>query len=91
MIIFCFLCVDDGVVFIDVWCCVVDVIYDFFSVEDWQVIDVEVVSFLLQLLMIVVVDVQDWLVGFMLIDGMYMEVLFIDLDVCGIGIGWQLL
>lgn len=75
---------------LDIWCYVVDVMYYFLSDDDCCLIEFEVVVFLFGVLFDLVVDEIDCLIGFMLFDGSYMEVLFVDFGYYGVGVGWWL-
>lgn len=86
----CCLWYEEGEEFVVIWCCFVDVIYDFLLVEYWIELEDLVCFFLLEASLWVVVNEWDQLVGFMLLSGQYMDVLFIDFDVCGCGVGWVL-
>lgn len=90
MINICCLRYEEGEKLIVIWCCLVDVMYDFLLNVYWVELEELVSDFLLEVLLWVVVIDQDELVGFMLFIGEYMDVLFVDLDVCGQGIGKRL-
>lgn len=82
---------EDGPALVHLWRRSVDATHHFLSAEDRKAIDAEVCGFLPHARVTVAVDENDNPHGFMLIDGIHVEALFIDPDVRGNGIGRQLL
>ncbi|MGA2276682.1 MAG: acetyltransferase [Terracidiphilus sp.] len=72
---------------LDIWRGAVDATHHFLSPTDRQEIEAEVVSFLPQAPLWLAVDDKDHPIGFMLLDGVHMEALFIDPTQRGSGAG----
>ena len=72
---------------LDIWRGAVDATHHFLSPTDRQEIEAEVVSFLPQAPLRLAVDDKDHPIGFMLLDGVHMEALFIDPTQRGSGAG----
>lgn len=69
---------EDGKRVISIWRDAVDVTHDFLSPEDRIAIEKEVVNFLPSAPLWLATDTQGYAVGFMLLDNLHMEALFID-------------
>lgn len=80
----------DGARMLDIWRKAVDATHDFLSPADRAAIDAEVTGFLPQSPAWLATDPDDHAIGFMLVDGMHMEALFIDPDWRGKGVGRSL-
>lgn len=72
---------------VNIWRGAVDATHDFLDPDDRQAIETEVRAFFPAAKFEVAVDVQDFPVGFMLLDEAHLEALFISPDRRGEGIG----
>lgn len=78
---------EEGERIIAIWRAAVDATHHFLSVEDRSAIEKEVCEFLPQAPLWLVVDHDDYPLGFMLIERGHMEALFVDPLLRGQGIG----
>lgn len=78
---------EDGPRAVQIWAAAVDATHDFLTPEDRAAIGREVEAFLPSAPLTLAVDDRDRAIGFMLIDGGYMEALFIDPEHRGAGVG----
>ncbi|MCF7768540.1 MAG: acetyltransferase [Achromobacter pulmonis] len=77
----------DGERVVDIWRRSVDATHDFLTPQDRQAIEAEVVGFLPAAALDLALDASGRPQAFMLLDGSYMEALFVDPDARGAGVG----
>lgn len=80
----------DGARLLDIWRKAVDATHDFLQPQDRHAIEAEVAAFLPNAPAWLATDADDHAIGFMLIDGMHMDALFIDPSWHGKGVGRRL-
>lgn len=78
---------DDGARVLAIWRGAVDATHDFLSPDDKEAIAEEVAGFLPSAPLWLAVDESDRALGFMLLDGVHMEALFVDPVRRGAGVG----
>lgn len=78
---------NDGARVLDIWRRAVDATHDFLTAKDRRDIEIEVAAFLPHATLDLIVNEDDYPLGFMLLDDNHMEALFVDPDFRGTGIG----